>query len=83
MSVMGGDDARMVLTHVDDDLTMLLPFPFSAVGLDVDVFAGCDHTTTDCDTKFFTTEFPSSNIPNYGGFPFVPLRNIFDKGLKL
>lgn len=76
-----GEDARLILDHVDDTLTLLLPFPFDAVGKTVIVFAGCDHSISTCDSKFFTSEDPSSNVTNYGGFAFVPLRNIFATGL--
>lgn len=34
----------------------------------ISAVAGCRHTVEDCETKF-------SNLPNYGGFPYVPTRN--------
>jgi uncharacterized phage protein (TIGR02218 family) len=76
-----GEDARLVLKHVGDTLTLLLPFPFDALGKSVTVFAGCDHSISTCDSKFFTSEDTGSNVINYGGFAFVPLRNIFTSGL--
>ena len=77
----GGDDARLVLSQSGNDLTLLLPFPESAVGRTVTAFAGCDHTPTHCDTKFDTPEDALSNIINYRGFAFVPTRNPFQTGL--
>lgn len=69
-----GTDARMILEHTGDDITLLLPFPSPVVGTSVEVFAGCNHATTDCDAKF-------DNIINYGGFPFVPRLNPFESGI--
>lgn len=77
----GGDDARLVLAQSGNDLTLLLPFPQSAVGRQVIAFAGCDHTVTTCDTKFDTPEDTQSNVINYGGWPFVPTRNPYQTGL--
>jgi hypothetical protein len=82
LEAQGGQDARMVLNHVGDTLTILLPFPFSAVGQLVNVYAGCDHTIETCDTKFFTPEDTDSNVLNFGGFAFVPHRNIFSSGIQ-
>lgn len=70
----GGLDARLVLSHTGDDLTLLLPFPFTIVGSTIDVYAGCDHTLPTCKVKF-------NNVINFGGFAFVPKRNIFNSGL--
>lgn len=81
LEAQGGADARLILDHVGDVLTLLLPFPFNAVGQLVTVFAGCDHTTLTCDGKFYTVEDPLSNLLNFGGFPFVPNKNIFESGL--
>jgi len=77
----GGDDARLVLAQSGNDLTLLLPFPQSAVGRQIIAFAGCDHTITTCDTKFDTPEDTDSNVINYGGFAFVPTRNPYQTGL--
>jgi uncharacterized phage protein (TIGR02218 family) len=77
----GGADARLILSHTGTSLQLLLPFPFDLVGETVVVLAGCDHTIATCDTKFFTPEVVTSNVINYGGFFFVPNRNIFENGL--
>jgi len=69
------EDYRMVLTQSGDDLTLLLPFFESPVGANVQVFAGCDHLVDgDCSGTF-------DNVAEFGGFPFVPTRNIFQTGL--
>ncbi len=81
VEALGGQDARLILEHVGTTLTLLQPFPFDAVSQVVNVFAGCDHTISTCGSKFFTTEDPTSNVINYGGFAFVPTKNIFESGI--
>lgn len=70
----GGNDFRMVLAQSGDTLTLLVPFETGPLGSSVDVYAGCDHSLSVCDSKF-------SNAVNFGGFPFVPTLNPFDRGL--
>ena len=70
----GGLDHRLILDHVGDVLTLHLPFATSQTGKQVNVFAGCDHTIATCKSKF-------DNVINYGGFAFVPTKNIFETGL--
>lgn len=73
---LGVTDFRLILAHTGNDITILLPFPESAIGKSVDVFAGCDHTIATCDTKF-------NAVVNYGGHAFVPLRDIFRTGIDI
>jgi uncharacterized phage protein (TIGR02218 family) len=71
----GSNDFRMVLAQSGDVLTLLLPFADSIVGSDLQVFAGCDHLVGgDCALVF-------DNVINFGGFGFVPNRNVFQTGL--
>lgn len=70
-----GLDKRMVLAHTGTTLTLLLPFAVNPLGSDVTLFAGCDHTISTCKSKF-------NNVVNYGGFAFIPTRNIFVTGLS-
>lgn len=68
-------DYRLILSHTGDNLTLLLPFSEDVTGLQMDVYAGCDHVFDgDCANKF-------DNVENFGGFPFVPTKNIFSTGL--
>lgn len=70
----GVSDFRSILDHTGDVLTLLLPFGESIVGLDVDVFPGCDHAIDGhCDTRY-------SNVGRFGGFAWVPETNIFQNG---
>lgn len=70
----GTTDFRLILKHVGNDVDLLLPFPSDVLNESVDVFAGCDHTIAVCKSKF-------NNVVNYGGFAFVPLKNIFNTGI--
>ncbi len=71
---LGTTDYRMILAHTDDIITLLVPFPGNVLGATVNVFAGCDHTISECKTKF-------DNVENYGGFAFVPRKNPFNTGI--
>lgn len=81
VEVSSGNDVRLIISHVGNTLQMLLPFAEDRLNAAVVVLAGCDHTPNDCNGKFFTSEDLTSNLINYGGFPFVPTRNIFISGL--
>lgn len=72
----GLDDRRMVLNHVGDVLTLLLPFSRDVLGFTVDAFAGCNHIISDdCRLKF-------NNVIENGGFAFVPTTNPFRTGIQ-
>lgn len=62
--------ARMIVGHIGVDLTLVAPMVGLAPGDAVQLYAGCDHTTTHCKDRF-------NNLDNYGGFPFIPLKNPF------
>ena len=49
-------------------LTLNLSFAGIASGDSVTAYPGCDHTVDTCAGKF-------NNINNYGGFPFIPVKN--------
>lgn len=68
-------DHRVILDHVGEVVTVTLPFAINPTGIDVNVFAGCDHAAVTCKQKF-------SNLLFFGGFPFVPTKNPFATGLK-
>lgn len=69
------DDFRAVTDQATDVLTLLIPFAVSPLGQTVRLLAGCKHRLQqDCVNKF-------QNAINFGGFPFVPQKNIFQTGL--
>ena len=49
----GTQDFRLILAHTGNDLTLLLPFGVDVTGLNLQIFAGCNHELTgDCANKF-------------------------------
>ena len=71
----GTNDFRMVLSQSGDTINLLLPFASDPTGLNVQVFAGCDHKLTGNCANLF------DNVLEFGGFAFVPNKNIFNSGL--
>ncbi len=67
-------DHRLIVAQSVDSLTIQFPFFDSPAGLQLDVFAGCDHQIQTCELKF-------DNVLNHGGHPYLPVRNIYVKGL--
>lgn len=68
-------EPRLILDHVGEYVTVLVPFFVDVEGQSVDVSRGCDHDVFgDCGTVF-------GNVKNYQGFPFSPTRNIFTDGV--
>ncbi len=62
-SFAGEDQTRWILSHVDNELTINVPFVASADEMTACVLlleAGCDHLMPTCDAKF-------NNRPNFGG----------------
>lgn len=54
--------------HIEGTITLNLPLKDAIVASSVDAFPGCGHDPTTCNEKF-------TNIEDYGGFPFIPLKN--------
>lgn len=69
-----GSEKRLIVAQSGDDLTLQIAFPESLIGVEVSVYAGCDHTLATCNSKF-------SNADRHGGFPFVPKRDPAKGGL--
>jgi uncharacterized phage protein (TIGR02218 family) len=68
-------DFRLILAQAGDVLTLLLPFSSDPTGANMQCFAGCDHILTgDCQNVF-------NNVERFGGFAFVPNKNVFQSGL--
>lgn len=64
-----GNERRMIIRHVGNDVTLLLPIPSLAVDDPVVVYPGCARTyQAACINKF-------SNGPNFFGFEWIPKRN--------
>lgn len=67
-------DHRLIIAQSGDDVTIQYAFHESPAGKQLDVFAGCSHQLDVCDRKFSNSDF-------FGGHPYLPDRNIFEKGL--
>jgi len=65
-------DMRFIVQQNNNDLRLSAPFADASVGEPISLFAGCDHTFTTCVTKF-------NNGINYGGFPYIPTKNPFER----
>lgn len=68
--VLNNTDMRTIRDHTGAVLTMMSIMPTLSNGDTIDLFAGCAHTKEICDTKF-------NNLPNFGGFPYLPVKNPF------
>ena len=70
-----GTEKRQILAVTGDDVTLLLPFEVTPLGTQITAFAGCDRVlTSDCAVTF-------ANEERFGGFAFVPFRNVFSSGI--
>lgn len=67
-----GTVRRMITGNKADTLTLsvLHPVPMTVQGQACILYPGCDHTLTHCGGKF-------NNAINFGGFPWLPLKNPF------
>lgn len=65
-----GGGSRLITNHVGVDLTLNRYLDAFVAGASVKITPGCDHLRTTCTNKF-------NNIENFGGFPFMPLKNPF------
>lgn len=72
----GTNDFRMIIAQSGDVLTLWLPFQVDPTGLNMQVFAGCDHLILgDCALVF-------DRVIDFGGFAFVPNKDIFAQGIQ-
>lgn len=58
-------------------LTLNFGSPDLVNGLNVNAYPGCRHTTTDC-LAFPVSGSPDGNMKNFGGAPYIPLKNPFN-----
>jgi uncharacterized phage protein (TIGR02218 family) len=72
-----GPVLRYITSHVGNAITLIRPIEQIEIDLaaspgdvQVSLFPGCDKTRITCNDKF-------NNLENFGGFPWIPLRNPF------
>lgn len=66
-------ERRSILSHSGDSVVLDYASPELAIGVSINLYPGCDHTTPTCNAKF-------NNILNYGGCPYIPALNPFGGG---
>lgn len=78
-SSVNGGYRHSIATHKGAELELLLPLPASlllrAEPLRVTLFAGCDSLPATCKGRF-------NNYPRFGGYPLIPIENVFATGIK-
>lgn len=76
IKIASASDFRLIRAQVSDVLTLSIPFPFSIVGLTVELSEGCDHLVTGhCATRFDRVRF-------FRGFAWVPSVDVFRRGIQ-
>ena len=65
-----GSDRRLITSHVGNTITVMSGMTNVSATDIFTAYAGCDHSTSICRTKF-------SNLINYGGQPWIPTKNPF------
>lgn len=65
---------RMVLSHAGDTIVLMTAIPGLQAGSVFTIYKGCDRTFESCKTF--------NNAGNFGGFPYIPIKNIYKNGLK-
>lgn len=68
--IAAGNTWRMIVAHTSDTITLTGSIPGLAANAAFTVYPGCDHLPATCNSKF-------GNIPNYGGLPWLPVKNPF------
>ena len=61
---------RFVIHHVGDVLTLSRKHEGLVEDSQVTLYPGCDRTKETCISKF-------NNLSNFGGFPYIPVKNPF------
>lgn len=70
-----GGEVRAIIAHSGAVVTLMVPLAEASVGDTLTLYAGCNHSKTDCATKF-------NNVLNFGGMPYMPIKNPFDVGVE-
>jgi uncharacterized phage protein (TIGR02218 family) len=64
------EGSRLIVEHIGTSLTLITPLTVLTGGTPLTLYPGCDHTLDTCTNKF-------SNSLNFGGQPWLPLKNPF------
>lgn len=63
-------ERRAISAQSGSTVTITHPIAGMTASQNVNLYPGCDHVLTTCNTKF-------ANAANYGGFPYIPTKNPF------
>lgn len=63
-------ERRAIASHVGETLTLEVQTVGLIAGMEVRMYPGDDHSLATCNSKF-------GNVLNYGGMPYIPLKNPF------
>lgn len=67
---------KLIAKHTGNELKLQEPFVNApAIGTKVSIFTSCDKNKETCKNKF-------SNFTNFGGYPWIPVNNVFVDGIK-
>lgn len=66
-------ESQFITNHTGDTITLLGAVFTKDTASSVDVTYGCNKSKNDCESKF-------NNLPNFGGFPFIPTKNPVTEG---
>lgn len=66
---------RTIVSNTGTQITVSRPFQSILPGVTLEVSRGCDRLYTTCQNTF-------SNLDNFLGDPFIPVKNIFTEGMK-
>lgn len=69
--ISAGNTMRMIVEHAADTVSLTSAIPGLAADAAFTVYPGCDHLAATCNSKF-------ANIVNFGGLPWLPLKNPFN-----
>lgn len=77
LRALNGGIRRSIIGHVGAELELLVAAPPIGieVGMRVSVFKGCNQTLDMCAADF-------DNVGRHGGYPFIPIKNVFETGVK-
>lgn len=70
-----GDAERLITSHAGSTITISRPIKSAVAGNSFYAYAGCDHTMDTCRLKF-------NNLINYGGQPWIPVKNPFGSNIS-
>ena len=62
---------RLIVGHTGDTVSINRPLNDLSIGDTIHIYPGCDRSASTCAAKF-------NNLPNYGGFDFIPGKGPFE-----